>query len=92
MSLSPATRALALPDRDVSALQKADEPRPVAAAAFDNEGWQAELQRPGERRAIPTLARLDLAALELRAEPIESDRDMDVLVRVDADCHRHSIT
>jgi hypothetical protein len=44
----PATGPLALPDCDARQLEEADQPRPVAAAALDGEGGQAELQRPGE--------------------------------------------
>src|SRR6266511_366882 len=65
---------LALPDRDASQLEEADEPSPVAAAALDGEGGHAELQRPGEQSAIAGLGCCDLAAAELRAEPIESNR------------------
>jgi hypothetical protein len=33
-------------------------------------------QRQGEQGAVPTLGRLDLAAVELGAEPFDSDRDV----------------
>src|SRR5207248_1800833 len=79
---------LALPDRNAGTREETDKPGPVAAATFDGEDGHAELQRPAEQRAVPGLARLDLAAVELGAEPINSDRDIDVLVRVDPDCHR----
>jgi hypothetical protein len=83
-----ATGSLALRDGDAGQLKAADKPGTVAAAALNGEGGHAELQRPTQQRAIASLIRLDLAAIELRAQSIESDRDMNILVRVDADCHR----
>src|SRR5438034_1283251 len=43
-----ATRPLALPNRDSSTLEEADEPGPIAAGTLDRERGQAEPHRPGK--------------------------------------------
>src|SRR5262249_7203185 len=37
---------------------------------------------------LPDPRRLELAAVQLDTDPIQSDRDVNVLVSVNADCHR----
>jgi hypothetical protein len=78
----PAVWALALVDGDTGSLQEADEARPVAACPLDRERRHAELPRPEEQAAITSRCRGDLAAVELGAERVEGNRDVDLLVGV----------
>jgi hypothetical protein len=82
------TRALALVDRDVSSLEETNESRPITAPALDRERRHAELLSPTEQAAVAGKCCGDLLAVELGAESVESDRNVDLLVCVDADCHR----
>ena len=83
-----AARALALVHAESGSLEEANEPRPVTARALDGEGGHAELLRPGEQTAVAGRRRRDLLAVELGAKRVQGDGDVDLLVRVDADCHR----
>jgi hypothetical protein len=83
-----AARALALVHADACLLQEANEPCPVTARALDREGRQTELLRPAEQEAVSDRRGRDLQAVELDAEHVQSNRDVHLLVRVDADCHR----
>src|SRR5712691_729572 len=79
---------LDLVDGKAAREQQRGEAGAVAARAFDRE--RRLTQRLGELQQ-PQVAdprRLDLAACELGAEPVERDRRVRVLVRVDPDCDR----
>jgi hypothetical protein len=83
----PPLWTLALPHRHPSTLKEVGKPSPIAAGALNRERGQTQLQGPAEQGSIPRIRRLDLAAIKLGTDPIKSDRDMHVLVRVNPDCH-----
>ncbi len=63
-------------------------PAPVAARALDRDRWFAELPRPAKQGTVTRRRRRYLVAIELAAEPVERDSDVNVLVGVDADRDR----
>jgi len=79
---------LTLEDVDASTLEEANKPRAVTARALDSEGGQPELLRPGKQAPVARRRRRALPAVELGTERIERDGDVDILMRVDTDCHR----
>src|SRR4029450_2112309 len=83
-----AARALALVHRDAGSLEETNESRAVPASALDGEGGYAKLLRPGEQPAVAGEGGRDLPAVEPCTERIHGDGDVDLLVRVHADCHR----
>src|SRR4029077_11037072 len=86
-ALLPA-RALTLVHADASTLEEANEPCAVTACALDGEGGHPQLVRPRKQAPVARGRRRDLEAVELGTKRVKRDRDVDLLVRVNADRHR----
>jgi len=82
-----APRTLTLKDADLGTREEANKPCAVTARTLDREGGQPELLGLGKQAPVARSRRRDLPTVELGTEHVERDRNVDVLVRVDADRH-----